>query len=286
VTRRILLLLPTALALALVIAFAVHRTFGPPRPAAHYAMGRGPTIVLLHGLGSGIQHWLPVARLLARDHRVVFVELPGHGLSEMPEPFSLARATQALDEALAAETREPVVLVGHSVGGVVAANEALEHPERIRALVLVETALKPQVTGKERDALLAALSRDYQGVLRNAYMGFGRDSAQGERLYAEVARMDPATVKPWIQLALSLDISLRMRHLMAPLLAVLAERSWPKDEPWPVTAKALGYDEVPGARSERVPDCGHFIMLDRPADLARIIERFAADPAREPVALR
>ena len=285
-TRRILLLLPTALALAFVIAFALHRTFGPPRPPACFAMGHGPTVVLVHGLGSRTQHWLPVARLLARDHRVVLVELPGHDLSEMPEPFSLARATRALDEAIAAESRGPVVLVGHSVGGLVAANEALEHPERVRALVLVETALRPQVEGKERAAMLAALDRDYQGVLRNAFTAFGRDSAQGAQLYAEVAQMDPAMVKPWIQLALTLDISLRMRHLMPPLLAVLAERSWPKDEPWPVTAKALGYADAPDVKTARITDCGHFIMLDRPAELARLIERFAADPAREPIALR
>jgi len=286
VTRRILLLLPAALALTLVIAFALHQAFGPPRPPARFAMGRGPTIVLVHGLGSRIQHWLPVARLLARHHRVVLVELPGHGVSEMPDPFSFERATQALDEALAQESREPVVLVGHSVGGLIAANEALEHPARVRALVLVETALKPQVEGEERRAMLEALERDYRGLLENAYMAFGRDSAQGARLYAEVSAMEPAMIKLWIHLALTVDISLRMRHLMAPLLAVLAERSWPSDEAWSVTAQALGYAAAPNVKPARLDDCGHFIMLDRPAELARLIERFAADPAKEPVTLR
>ena len=98
--------------------------------------------------------------------------------------------------------------------------------------------------------------------------------------------MEPAMIKPWIHLALTIDISLRMRHLMAPLLAVLAERSWPKDEAWPATARALGYAAAPSVKPARLENCGHFIMLDRPADLARLIERFAADPAKEPVALR
>lgn len=285
-TRRVLLLLPAALALTLIIALAVRWTFGPPRPPARFAMGHGPTIVLVHGLGSRIQHWLPVARILARDHHVVLVELPGHGLSAMPDPFSLERATQALDQAIAPEAAEPVVLVGHSVGGLIAANEALEHPERVRALVLVETALKPQVDGQARAAMLDALDHDYQGLLQNAYMAFGRDSAQGAQLYAEVSKMDPAMIRPWIRLALTLDISLRMRHLMPPLLAVLAERSWPKNEAWPATARALGYDRVPALKSARIENCGHFIMLDRPAELARQIERFAATPAKEPVAIR
>jgi pimeloyl-ACP methyl ester carboxylesterase len=284
VIRRLLTLLPLAAAMTLVIALAVRHPLAPPRAPERFVMGHGPTIVLVHGLGSNIQHWLPTARLLARRHRVVLVELPGHGLSEMPEPLTLERAAEALDRAIAAESREPVVLVGHSVGGLVAAAEALDHPERVRALVLVETALKPQVEGEERRAMLEMLEHDYQGLLRSAYMAFGRDSAQGAALYSEVSKMDPAMIRPWVRLALMADVSLRMRHLLPPLLAVLAERSWPKDEPWPATAKALGYSEVPNLRCARIAGCGHFIMLDRPVELARRIERFAADPQKEPIA--
>jgi pimeloyl-ACP methyl ester carboxylesterase len=111
-------------------AIAGARLIGPPAVPAHYAFGRGPTIVMVHGLGSRIEHWLPVARRLARTHRVVLVELPGHGESEMPAPFSLDRVTEALDRELAAEDGGPVVLVGHSVGGLVAANLAIRDPAR------------------------------------------------------------------------------------------------------------------------------------------------------------
>lgn len=270
----------------LAVVLASLRGLVPPPASVSGAFGRGSTIVLVHGLGSRAQHWLPVARLLARRHRVVLVDLPGHGQSEMPEPFSLERARVSLDEALAREGRDPVVLVGHSLGGLVAAAEACSRPDRVRALVLVETALRPQVEGKERTAVLEALDRDYQGTLRAEYESYGRDSTQGRALYREVAQLDPAMVRQWVRVALTADLSQRATSLMPPLLVVLAPRSWPHGEPWSATADALGYVGVPHVEPLRLEDCGHFVMLDRPADLARAIERFAAAPEGAPLALR
>jgi pimeloyl-ACP methyl ester carboxylesterase len=281
--NRARLLILTAV-IALIFAA---RSLTPPPPSVSGAFGSGPTIVLVHGLGSRDEHWLPAARILAQDHRVVLVDLPGHGASPMPDPFSFDRAVAALDLALARETaRGPCILVGHSVGGLIAAGEALEHPERVRGLVLVETALKPQVTGAERETLLDALDRDYQGVLKSVYGTFGRDSAQGEALYREVAAMDPVIIKTWVRLALTADLSQAAARLEMPVLAVLAARSWPQGEAWSATAEVLGYSLIPRARGERVTDCGHFVMLDQPAIVARAIERFAADPAGSLVALR
>jgi pimeloyl-ACP methyl ester carboxylesterase len=271
---------------AIGVAFVGMRGLAPPRPSASGAFGRGPAIVLVHGLGSRAEHWLPTARLLARRHRVVLVDLPGHGLSEMPEPLTLEHAAQALDLALASEAPVPCILVGHSVGGLVAATEALDHPERVRGLVLIETALKPQIVGAERAALLEALGRDYAGIVRSVYESFGRDSAQGAALYDEVAKLDPAMVKPWIRLALTSDLSGRAKAFTVPMLVVLAARSWPAGEPWSTTAAALGYAGVPRLHSARIDDAGHFVMLDHPDVLARLIEGFAAHPEPELVAGR
>jgi pimeloyl-ACP methyl ester carboxylesterase len=280
VARRLTLLL---LVVVVVIIVARHGFRPTPAPTA-FAFGHGPDIVLVHGLGSEIQHWLPTARILARNHRVILAELPGHDLAPMPDPFSLGQAAASLDGSIRQITDGPVILVGHSLGGLVAAEEALEHPERVRGLVLIETALKPQLPPGARDQLLARLDQDYDGVLRESYMSFGRDSAQGRRLYAEAARMDPATVRPWIRLAMFADLSTQMRKLQPIMLAVLAPHSWEPKETWAQVSRALGYEQVPRVKPVRIEGCGHFVMLDRPDALARIIERFAAEPEVEPVA--
>jgi pimeloyl-ACP methyl ester carboxylesterase len=284
--RRPRLFIPFAVLLVLVVALVELRDAGAPPTPVHNAFGHGPTIVLVHGLGSRPEHWLPVARLLARDHRVVLVGLPGHGESPMPEPFSLARAAQSLENALDAESKEPVVLVGHSVGGLVAATVAFEHPGRVRELVLVETMLRPQVTVRERDEILRGLETDYQGVLRRAFLSFGRDSVQGVELYRTAAAEDSANMKRWIRLALSSDFSQRAAGLAMPVLAVMAPHTWPLNESWAESARETGYDRVPEVHPARIENCGHFVMLDQPRELARLIERFASRTETAPVALR
>lgn len=248
----------------------------PPSSAAVGALGHGPTVVLVHGLGSDANDWLPVARDLARDHRVVLVELPGHGLSPMTTPFALEQAMLALDRAIAEQSREPVVLVGHSVGGLVAASEALHSPSRVRALVLVETALAPQMTKAEADTLLAQIDRDWEGTLHAVYSSFGRDSAQGERLWAGASQMERANMRAWIPVALGSDLSSEVADLRMPVLAVLAPRSWEHGEPWVRAARILGYARIPNLRGQRIEDCGHFVMLDQPQALAAAVRRFAA----------
>lgn len=270
------LLLPgIVLVSAFALVFSSARHSRPPEPSASYSMGQGPTVVLVHGLGSKVEHWLPVARKLARTHRVVLAQLPGHGESAMTEQLTLERAAIALEGTLARETREPVTLVGHSVGGLVAARLALDRPRLVRALVLLETSLKPAMDERERMGMLDALDRDYPGLVHAAYTSFGRDSAQGEWLAGEAAAIDPRIMKPWIRLALTADLSAAAADLRMPIVAVLADRSWPRDEAWTQTARLLGYERVPRVEPVRLENCGHFVMLDRPSDVARIIARAA-----------
>jgi 3-oxoadipate enol-lactonase len=263
----------------LVLAIAGTRPVAPPAASLSGAFGEGTPIVLLHGLGSRPEDWLATARRLAPRHRVSMVDLPGHGDTEMPQPFSLDRATAALDRSLAQIPGGPVILVGHSLGGLIAAAEAIEHPGRVRGLVLVEAALRPQLPEPLREEWMGRLVREYRRVVRTAYLDFGRDSAQGEALYRRVEALDPHMVRRWIRLAWTADLSGRARRLHMPVLVVLAERSWAPDEPWPEVAEALGLTGITRLTAVRIADCGHFVMLDQPDELATLIESFAANPA-------
>ena len=119
------LLVPAAVVLALALALSGTRDVGDSPSAFHTAFGRGPTVVLVHGLGSRASHWLPTARRLARTHRVVLAQLPGHGESALPDPFSLEACAEALDQVLAKQKPESTVIVAHGFGGLIALHEVL-----------------------------------------------------------------------------------------------------------------------------------------------------------------
>jgi len=108
-------------------------------PALHVeSTGAGAPLVLLHGWAMHSGLWGPLAATLAPRFRVHAVDLPGHGHSAPVAPFTLDTVTAAVAAAFDS-TREPLTVVGWSLGGTVALHWARAAPERIARLVLVAT---------------------------------------------------------------------------------------------------------------------------------------------------
>ncbi|MFD4293069.1 alpha/beta hydrolase [Rhodococcus sp. NPDC058505] len=101
----------------------------------------GPPVLALHGLTGHGKRW----RHLADDHlpgaRVIAPDLRGHGHSTWNPPWGVADQVDSLVEVVDAEATEPVVLVGHSYGGLIAVHLAARVPERVRGLLLLDPAL-------------------------------------------------------------------------------------------------------------------------------------------------
>ena len=102
--------------------------------------GDGPPVVLLHGPGEFAACWLQVIPELVRTHRVIAPDLPGHGASGIAEaPLDTAGITAWLGELVERTCPSPPALVGHLLGGAIAARFAIGHPDRLGRLVLVDT---------------------------------------------------------------------------------------------------------------------------------------------------
>ena len=135
----------TGAALIVAAAFAglgAWAESAPPVTLKTTEFGRGPTVVLLHSLASNRMVWMPTAKKLLAGHRVVMVDLPGHGESELPEPFSLEACAEALDQVLAKQKPDSTVLVTLGMGALVAFKEVQAHPDRIRGLIVIDAATK------------------------------------------------------------------------------------------------------------------------------------------------
>lgn len=98
-----------------------------------------PAVVMLHGFGASLHTWEEWAQALSATHRVIRLDLPGHGLSE-PDPandYTDARSLQAVLALLDQLGVARASFVGHSIGGRIAWTLAAKHPERTERLVLV-----------------------------------------------------------------------------------------------------------------------------------------------------
>jgi pimeloyl-ACP methyl ester carboxylesterase len=104
-------------------------------------MGEGPVVLFVHGLAGCWQNWLETLPHFARDHRVVAVDLPGFGASEMPaEKITISRYADTIDALLDVLEIDTVRLVGNSMGGFIGAELAIRHAARIERLVLAAAA--------------------------------------------------------------------------------------------------------------------------------------------------
>lgn len=109
------------------------RDYGPPADRA---------VVLLHGYSASVEWWDRVAPRLARDHRVIAIDLVGHGGSEAPSdgaPYRSDAQAAAVRNALVALGVRHAVLIGHSMGGAVSAELARQYPDLVERVVVSDT---------------------------------------------------------------------------------------------------------------------------------------------------
>ena len=104
--------------------------------------GHGELIVLVHGYTGSKENWLPIIGALAKNHRVIAVDLPGWGES-MPKAWQdygpLAQAAR-LSAFLKSENAPVALLVGHSMGGMISGLMAVAHPEQVQRIVFMSSA--------------------------------------------------------------------------------------------------------------------------------------------------
>jgi len=116
------------------------RTQPAPRqksgPIAWREAGRGPPVLLIHGVGLNADAWEPQIIALSARRRVIAADMPGHGGSDlMPEGEGLDGYVTSMADLIDALGISPVPVVGHSMGALIALGLALDHPQKVAALV-------------------------------------------------------------------------------------------------------------------------------------------------------
>ena len=257
-------------------------------------LGEGPAILFVHGLGASWQSWLEQLPEFSASHRVVAMDLPGFGYSEMPsEDISIeyyARWTARFMDVLGIES---AAVVGNSMGGFVSAELAIKSPDHVQRLVFVSAAIFWQ--NRRRAQPLVQLAKLSDAVVARALVRATDDIATRRRLrYAALASAGfryPQYVSD--ELAHEMVRSARRTDGFLPALEALAGYDLEEELPkiscptlivWGANDQLVSVkdaerleDLIPDSRREVFERTGHVAMLERPERFNRLLREFLAE---------
>ena len=242
--------------------------------------GEGLPIVILHALFASAKNWASVGRALAARGHAYALDLRNHGHSPRAASHSLRDLVADLEEWVADNLGHPPVLLGHSMGGLTVMAFALRHPERTRALVVVDIA--PRAYGGSFERELQALRLD---------LSHYRTRAEVDRVLAPLLP-DPRVRQffqtgieagplgfRWMTNGEALEAS-RLLHGSEPELfagsyagpvLVVAGGASPYVRP---EDHRLLADFFPNVRIEVIPEADHWVQASSPAAFRAAVERF------------
>ena len=266
----------------------------------HYkSAGRGdPTLLLLHGFAASQFSWHEVLGPLAQAGSVIAFDRAAFGLTSRPlpgewsgpNPYSTQSQVDMVVGLLDLLSVDRAVLVGHSAGGTIAALTALQHPDRVRALVLVDPAIYHG--GQGIPWWLRLVLRTPQ-VRRLGPLIVRQLPARRTRL-VDLAWHDPSKATPEVlagytkplraenwdralwEFALatqSFDLPERVAELTVPVLVITGD----DDRVIPTKDSVRLASALPNARLAVVPDCGHIPQEEQPEAFLRLTLSFLSE---------
>ena len=246
----------------------------------HYAVdGHGPWLTLAHPLGADLTVWDDLVPEFAAHFRVLRYDSRGHGGSDVPRgPYTVEQLAADATALLSSLEIPRTHFVGVSMGGAVAQQVALDAPERIASLTLIDTTAGYD----DADATLflqrAATAREHgmktlaDGTLER-WLGERfrkRHPEQAERIRAMVARAHPEGFAAACEALAAFDVHARLQEIEAPTLVLVGEND-PSTPPAVAQRIASG---IAGARLEIVPDAAHLSMVEQKQFVTRALATF------------
>ncbi|HYW75705.1 MAG TPA: alpha/beta fold hydrolase [Gammaproteobacteria bacterium] len=248
--------------------------------------GSGTPLVLLHGLQGDSSNFADLVPALARQHQVLVFDQRGSGWSDKPEqPYSMALYADDTARLMDALGIERAHVLGMSMGGMIAQEFALRHPNRLNGLVLGCTspggpnAAKLESAARERTyetAELSAEERAYRLAEAGLSQGFLRRNRQVLKQLTEARRQRPLDVNALQRRMAAIDAHDtfdRLGDIQAPTLVITGR----PDSIVSADNSTILAERIPNARLEVLEPAGHLFWLEKPRETLDLVLAFLGE---------
>ena len=254
--------------------------------------GDAEPVVVVHGLSGQWQNWLENIPNIAQSRRVLALDLPGHGASEMPrEQISIPGYGHCVESFCDRLELGPVAMVGNSMGGFVASEVAIQQPERVERLTLVSAAgisttnvfrMPTRTVGRMASALLTyTAARQKRLAMRpgTRHMALAMVARYPGRLKADLAWEGFMTgagksgFEDAFRASLEYDFRHRLTEIGCPTLIVWGEN----DSVITVNDAHKFHELIPDSRKLVMKETGHVPMAERPTAFNEALRDFLSE---------
>lgn len=233
----------------------------------------GRPVIFVHSLAGSSSHWEAQLLHLRKNRRAVAFDLRGHGCSKPPADGDYSIESQAEDVDSVADSLgiDRFVLVGHSLGGIIAVAYAGAHPERVAGLLLADPSGDARQVPEEqmRQFLFALESESYSKAIEDYYNQLlaGSTPRAQEKVLQDLRNTPAETVVGVFKASLKYDPFPPLRRYSGPKLSVI---TYLNDAPFSLHKidTGLPYAKMTGT--------GHWLQMDRPEEFNRIMDDFIA----------
>ncbi|MGB0631189.1 MAG: alpha/beta fold hydrolase [Alphaproteobacteria bacterium] len=241
-----------------------------PEPPHHIEKGDGDVILFLHGVGGGAYSWMPQINSFAMKYKAAAWNMPGYGKSVLSGGMTFPDLAKSLLALLDEEAWDKVHLVGHSMGGMVAQEFAVDHQDRLHSLTLsatspafgspdgdfqkkfVEARLAPLAAGKTMGNLATELVQTMMSPEADPH---------GQQLAFDcMSDVAAETYRAAVECIVTFEQRANLPKISVPTLVLAGELD--TNAPAPMMEKMAS--KIPGARYVCLPGLGHLANLEDP----------------------
>jgi 3-oxoadipate enol-lactonase len=237
-----------------------------------------PVVLFLHGLGSSLRDWEPQKAYFMQSYRVLLVDVRGHGRSEKPRgPYTMSQFAHDVIGLLDQLKIDKVHLVGLSMGGMIAFQMAVDFPQRLVSMTIVNSG--PAVVAKTlkekfgvwmRFVIVRLMGMRKMGETLAPRLFVDADQeALRQTFISRWAENDPGAYLDALQAIVGWTVLDRIHTITVPTLIISSDQDYT-----PVSAKEAYISKMSGASLKIIENAHHAVSIERPEPFNDVVAAF------------